>query len=114
MFLEAIESGSDRACRRSHVLMTAMLMTPAGAASVRIRDISTQGAQLWSDSPVPTDCDAILKRGTFFAAGKIVWCSERSIGVKFYRELRTRNSSRPSIRGPSRHAASQPRPPTNA
>jgi hypothetical protein len=87
MFLEAIESGSDRACRRSHVLMTAMLMTPAGAASVRIRDISTQGAQLWSDSPVPTDCDAILKRGTFFAAGKIVWCSERSIGVKFYREL---------------------------
>ena len=61
----------DRAVSRSRVLMTGTLMTPEGAMAVRIRNISVVGAQIWAPSPVPSNCDAILKRGSFFAAARV-------------------------------------------
>ena len=87
MFQAAIEALPDRAVRRSRVLMTATLMTPHGAVSVRIRDISIAGAQIWAESEVPSDCDAILKRGSFFAAARVVRNGDRTAGLQFYREL---------------------------
>ena len=87
MFLTAIEGRPDREFPRAHVLMTATLMTPVGAVSVRIRDISVTGAQIWPESQVPVDCDAILKRGSFFVAAKVVRSGERSVGIQFYRQL---------------------------
>ena len=87
MFQAAIEAESDREFPRSRVLMTATLMTPEGAVSVRIRDISVAGAQIWAESPVPTDCDAILKRGSFFAAARVVRDGERTAVLQFYRRL---------------------------
>ena len=87
MFLAAVEPASDRQVQRSRVLMTGTLMTPEGAVSVRIRDISVAGAQVWAESPVPTNCDAILKRGSFFVAARVVRSGERSIGLEFYRQL---------------------------
>ena len=77
----------DRAVSRSRVLMTGTLMTPEGAVAVRIRDISVVGAQIWAPSPVPSNCDAILKRGAFFAAARVLRSSETTVGLKFYREL---------------------------
>lgn len=67
--------------------MTGTLMTREGAVRVRIRDISVAGAQIWAESPVPGEGDAILKRGPFFAAAKIVWRSDRTLGLQFYRLL---------------------------
>jgi hypothetical protein len=67
--------------------MNATLMTPYGALSVRIRDISADGVQIWAESEVPDDCDAILKRGSFFAAARVVRSGERTAGVQFYRQL---------------------------
>jgi len=87
VFQAAIEAESDREFPRSRVLMTATLMTPEGAVSVRIRDISVAGAQIWAESPVPTDCDAILKRGSFFAAARVVRDGERTAVLQFYRRL---------------------------
>ena len=87
VFQAAIEPVSDRAFPRSRVLMTGTLMTPEGAVSVRIRDISVAGAQVWAESPVPSDCDAILKRGAFFAATRVVRSGERTLGLQFYRTL---------------------------
>ena len=87
MFQSAFTAPSDPAVRGSRVLMTATLMTPHGAVSVRIRDISVAGAQIWAESPVPTDCDAILKRGSFFAAARVVRDGERTAGLQFYRRL---------------------------
>ena len=87
MFQSAIEARSDREFPRSHVLMTATLMTPHGAVSVRIRDISVAGAQVWAETPIESDCDAILKRGSFFAAARVVRSGERTAGVQFYRLL---------------------------
>jgi len=67
--------------------LNATLMTPEGAISVRIRDISLSGAQIWSESEVPSDCDAVLKRGSFFAAARIVRGGERNAALQFYRLL---------------------------
>ena len=87
MFQAAIEPAPDRTFPRSRVLMTGTLMTPEGAVSVRIRDISVAGAQVWAESAVPTNCDAILKRGAFFAAARVVRSGERTVGLQFYRTL---------------------------
>jgi hypothetical protein len=87
MFLSAIEPQSERACPRSRVLMTGTLMTPDGAMAVRIRDISVTGAQVWTSSAIPSDCDAILKRGSFFAAARIVRSTDHNVGLQFYRPL---------------------------
>jgi hypothetical protein len=76
-----------RAVSRSRVLMTGTLMTREGAVAVRIRDISAVDAQIWAPSPVPCNCDAILKRGSFFAAARVLRSSERTVGLQFYREL---------------------------
>jgi hypothetical protein len=62
-------------------------MTPEGAVSVRIRDISVTGAQIWAASGVPSNCDAILKRGSFFAAARVVRSGEQTVGLQFYRQL---------------------------
>jgi hypothetical protein len=67
--------------------MTGTLMTPEGAVAVRIRDISVVDAQIWAPSPVPSNCDAILKRGSFFAAVRVLRSSERAVGLQFYRRL---------------------------
>lgn len=87
MFQSVIEGRSDREFPRSHVLMTATLMTPYGAQSVRIRDISVAGAQIWAESEIPAECDAILKRGSFFAAARVVPSGDRTAGLQFYRLL---------------------------
>ena len=87
MFQAAIQARCDRPAPRARVLMNATLMTPEGAISVRIRDISLTGAQIWGESEVPGDCDAILKRGSFFAAARVVRGGGRTAGLQFYRQL---------------------------
>jgi hypothetical protein len=87
MFIAPVEPQSTRAVPRSHVLMRATLLTHEGAVSVRIRDVSVRGAQIWTDTPVPSDCDAILKRGDFFAAVRVLRCSGHHAGLQFYRQL---------------------------
>lgn len=87
VYLAAVKPGSDRAFPRSRVLMTGMLMTPEGAVSVRIRDISVTGAQVWAQSGVPSNCDAILKRGSFFVAARVKRSVDRYVALQFYRQL---------------------------
>ena len=105
MFQAAIQARCNRPAARSRVLMNATLMTPEGAISVRIRDISRTGAQIWGESDVPVDCDAVLKRGSFFAAARVVRAGGRNAGLQFYRQLSDeefaaafrRNSAAPAI-----------------
>jgi hypothetical protein len=67
--------------------MAGTLLTPHGAVSVRIRDISVSGAQVWAGSAIPSNCDAILKRGSCFAAVRIMRSSGKTVGLKFYRQF---------------------------
>jgi hypothetical protein len=87
VFEVAIKRPSDRSVLRSRVLLTGTLMTPAGAVAVRIRDISKAGAQIWAASGIPSNCDAILKRGSIFAAARVVRSGEQTVGLQFYRQL---------------------------
>ena len=73
--------------RRTRVLMNAVLVTPAGAQKVTIRDISRSGAQVAGKDKIPKDCDVLFKRGSLFAAARVAWVSGDEAGLRFYREL---------------------------
>jgi len=77
----------ERAVERRRVLLTGTLMTPEGAVQVRVRDISPAGAQIWSERPIRAGCDAVYKRGSLFAAARVVWSDEHYAGLSFYREV---------------------------
>jgi hypothetical protein len=77
----------ERVSSRRRVLLTGTLMTPEGAVQVRVREISQSGAQIWAERPIPADCDAVYKRGSLFAAARIVWSEEHYAGLKFYRDV---------------------------
>jgi hypothetical protein len=72
---------------RRRVLMRGTVFTPTGAHVVWIRDISSDGALVAGDDPLPNDCDVIFKRGSIFAAGRIAWSNDTGAGIKFYRDL---------------------------
>jgi hypothetical protein len=69
------------------VLLRATLFAPRGAYTVWIRDISGSGALVTSADRLPTGCDVVLKRGDFFAAGRISGANESGAEVAFYRSL---------------------------
>lgn len=77
----------SREVRRTRVLMTGTLLTPNGAQKVVIRDISPTGAQVTAPDEIPGHCDAVLKRGSLFAAAEIAWSDHKEAGLRFYREL---------------------------
>ena len=78
---------STRGARRTRVLMTGTLLTPQCAHKVVIRDVSPTGAQVTAPDMIQGNCDAILKRGSLFAAARIAWAEGREAGIRFYREL---------------------------
>ena len=77
----------ERAAPRRHVLLTGTLMTPEGAVQVRVREISTSGAQIWVERPIRANCDAVYKRGSLFAAVRVVWSEDHYAGLRFYRDV---------------------------
>jgi PilZ domain len=78
---------ATRGAKRARVLMSGTLLTPTGTQKVTIRDISRSGAQLATTEKIPSDCDAIFKRGSLFAAARVAWSSSDEAGIRFYREL---------------------------
>jgi len=78
----------ERTRNRRRVLMTATLLTPEGAAEVRIRDISSAGAQVVGVTGLSGSCDALLKRRSLFAAARVVWADGDEAGIQFYRALK--------------------------
>lgn len=73
--------------RRTRVLMTGTLLTPQCAHKVVIRDVSATGAHVSAPDAIAGNCDAILKRGSLFAAAHIAWSEGREAGIRFYRHL---------------------------
>ena len=78
---------APRRARRTKVLMSGVLLTPAGAQKVTVRDISRTGAHLVGITDVPSDCDAVFRRGSLFAAAHVSWVRGGEVGICFYREL---------------------------
>jgi hypothetical protein len=80
-------TGAPRNAKRTRVLMNGTLVTPSGSLQVRVRDISMTGAQVIGPKDLPVGCDAVLHRGSLFAAARIAWRKGDEVGLKFYREL---------------------------
>jgi hypothetical protein len=80
-------TAAPRTTKRTRVLMTGVVLTPAGARKVRVRDISRTGVQVIGARDFPVDCDAIFRRGSLFAAARIAWVRGDEAGLEFYRGL---------------------------
>ncbi len=94
---------SNRASDRKRVLMRGTVFAPSGAHVVWIRDLSTKGALVSADDPLPENCDVIFKRGPIFAAAQIAWSKDKHAGIEFYRELPEEHLSLASLPLPNRH-----------
>jgi len=87
MATAAEQVGAPRKGARTRVLMRGTVYTPEGASMVWIRDISSTGALVQGESPLPSECDVIFKRGPIFAAARIAWSNDTGAGIEFYRNL---------------------------
>jgi hypothetical protein len=80
-------ASSPRSAKRTRVLMIGTLMGPTGTQKVRVRDISNTGAQMIVTREIPVGSDAVLHRGSLFAAARVAWIKGDEVGLEFYREL---------------------------
>lgn len=69
------------------VLISGVLVTPAGERRITIRDISPTGAQVACREKLPSNCDVLLKRGDLFAAARVAALNGGEASLRFYREL---------------------------
>jgi hypothetical protein len=83
------EKVTRRGDPRTRVLMTATLTSPRGIHKVLVRDISHDGAQIYTDKTISADHDAYFQRGPIFVAVRVAWCGNGVAGLKFYRRLTT-------------------------
>ena len=72
-----------RSRRRSRVLLSAILETPAGNAFVKLRDFSCTGAQIESDMIFPVGSELVMCRGEARIPGRVVWATETRFGFEF-------------------------------
>lgn len=79
--------GKPRAAGRNRVLWAATVLTPEGVCRVRVRDLSSTGAQVLAERALPAGCDAIFQHGEVFVAAKVAWSNETEAGIQFYRDL---------------------------
>ena len=71
----------------TRVLISCELLTPINTVRVTLRDISRTGAHVIGARTVPADCDAVLRRGSLFAAVRVVSVKDNEAQLKFYRQL---------------------------
>jgi hypothetical protein len=72
---------------RKRVLMVGTMISCDGSKRVRIRDLSSKGAQVVLESGEIEKCDVLLKRGDLCAAAQVVWIKGDEVGLTFYREI---------------------------
>jgi hypothetical protein len=76
-----------RRSKRKAVLMRATLIGTDGAQTVRLRDLTSEGAGIACQAPLRSGSDVILRRGDLFIAARVVWAEGMTAGLEFYRPL---------------------------
>jgi hypothetical protein len=76
-----------RKCWRSSVLLTALLSSPAGLQTVRIRNISPSGAMVGGDRFPREETCVTLRRGDLRVTGRVTWRRAGLAGVTFDRDV---------------------------
>ena len=84
--MHSVTAGKEterRSRRRSRVLLSAILETPAGNALVKLRDFSCTGAQVESDTIFPVGSVLVMCRGEARIPGRVVWATATRFGFEF-------------------------------
>jgi len=69
------------------VLLHATLIDTGGAQTVRLRDLTSEGAGIACQAPLRSGSDVILRRGDLFIAARVVWARGMTAGLEFYRPV---------------------------
>lgn len=88
MTVHALDLKRDaRRSRRRTVLMRATLIGTDGAQTVRLKDLTGEGAGIACQSPLQSGADVILRRGELFIAARVAWTDGLNAGLEFYRPV---------------------------
>ena len=85
------ESGitQNRRSRRSQLLMTATLEISGRALKVKLRNLSSEGAQVEADGLPVEGTDLLFRKGDLAVVGRIVWVQGKQAGIRFEQKLET-------------------------
>lgn len=76
-----------RRSKRKAVLMHATLIGTDGVQTVRLKDLTSDGAGISGEVPLSAGSDVVIRRGDLFIAARVVWAEGNSAGLEFYRPL---------------------------
>ena len=85
------ESGNtqNRRSRRSHLLMAAKLEVSGRAINVKLRNLSSEGAQVEGDQLPVEGTELLFRKGELAVPGCIIWTKGKNAGIRFAQELET-------------------------
>ena len=82
-----VQTRDLRRARRKRVLIRATLISTDGPQTVRVKDLTSEGAGIRCDVPLTVGTDVILERSDLFVAARVVWAEGANAGLEFYRPL---------------------------
>ena len=85
------ESGNtqNRRSRRSHLLMAATLEVAGRAISVKLRNLSADGAQVEGEQLPVEGTSVLFRKGELAIAGRVIWTKGKQAGISFAQKLET-------------------------
>jgi hypothetical protein len=85
------ESGTtqNRRARRSHLLMAATLEVSGRAVNVKLRNLSSEGAQVEGDQIPVEGTELLFRKGELAVAGCVIWTKGKQAGIRFVQTLET-------------------------
>jgi len=83
------ESGitQNRRSRRSHLLMAATLEVSGRAINVKLRNLSSEGAQVEGDQLPVEGTELLFRKGELALAGSVIWTKGKHAGIRFVHKL---------------------------
>lgn len=77
----------NRRSRRSNVLLAASIEAGGTVTTVKLRNLSAQGARIEGDSLPPEGTEVCFRRNELAVPGRIAWVRGAQAGVSFAEEL---------------------------
>jgi PilZ domain-containing protein len=78
----------NRRSRRSHVMLAATLETRGGTISVKLRNLSAEGALVEGDKLPIEGSEVLFRRNELIERGRIVWVDGKHAGLAFNDRLK--------------------------
>ena len=78
-----VTGAGRRECKRSRVMLSAVMMTAAAEIPVVIRDISAGGAMIASPVAPPVGSYVTLRRGAVCVVAQVAWAQDGKLGLQF-------------------------------